>query len=370
MSHLRDERIRVLILIKGLGIGGAETLIADAAALWDTASIHYRVAYMLPWKDQLRPKIEGAGVEVVDLAWRGPGSLAAVGRFRRLCAEFDPQVIHSHLPAAGVLARLAWTPTAHVYTEHNIVDFYREPTKTLNRLTYGRNRVVIAVSEAVRESISGYPGPEPTVIPNGIRAMATTAEIEAVRSELGVDPGTSLVVHVGNIRPLKGHSNLIAATTRLVEIRQDVLVVSIGGEKNEGDLKRLRAETRRAGLEKRLLFLGRRPDARAFLAAADCVVSPSDVEGLPVVILEALALERPVVATDVGGVGTVIRDEVTGLLVSPGDPDALAAGVARCLDSPEAATWARNGRQLVEAEHGLRHMVDRYENIYRESVGE
>lgn len=364
-----STRARILVLIKGLGIGGAETLIADAAPIWDHGTFEYKVAYMLPWKDQLRSQIEAAGVEVIDLDWRGATSTGGPRNLRQLYRGFDPDLVHSHLPAAGVAARLLLPRPAHVYTEHNLVGHYRHPTRLLNRLTYARNSAVIAVSQAVAHSVSGYPGPRPLVIPNGVRADVARENPADVRRELGLANGTRLVVHVGNIRPYKGHSNLIAATRDLSANHADVLVVSIGGEKRHGDLERLKVEASSAGLDGKIRFLGRRPDARAYIAAADCVVNPSDVEGFPVVLLEALAIGRPVVATSVGGVSDVVRHEETGLLVPPGDPAALAQAIGRCLESPDASSWARNGRELVLAEYGLEKMVAGYETVYRDVLG-
>lgn len=366
MSSPPGEPAGVLILIKGLGLGGAESLIAESAPLWDRDSFEYRVAYLLPWKDHLVDRLETADVPVSCLDWSGPASVGAVARLRRLVHTWRPRIVHTHLPVAGVLGRLFATGPLQVYTEHNVVDYYRQPTKTVNRLTYGRNDRVIAVSDAVAESISRYPGPPPEVIPNGVVVdRPDETAIRATRDEIGVDSSTPLVVHVGNIRPHKGHANLTEAVSILSRQHPDVKVVSIGGEKHDGDLERVRNEASRLGLSDRLRFLGRREDAQTFVAAADVFVNPSDVEGLPLSVLEALALSRPVVATAVGGVPTVVKDGETGVLVPPGDPEALAAGMARAIESPEAKSWGEAGARLVAERHGLRSMVSGYEDLYR-----
>lgn len=366
MSPQKAERKRILVLIKGLGIGGAETLVAEAARMWDRERFDYRVAYMLPWKDQLVAPLMEAGVEVTPLDWRGaPGSRAAL-RLRRLVAGWRPDIIHSHLPSAGLLARIVAPRGCHVYTEHNIVTSYRQPTRLLNQLTYGVNRCVIAVSEAVAKSLSRYPGPEPRIIPNGVSVTVTDQQASQARAELGLRPEDRLVVHVGNIRPHKGHVNLVAAAAILLQRLPDVTIVSIGGEKNPGDLERVRLLAEENGVAHRLSFLGRREDARALMAAADLVVNPADVEGLPVAILEALALARPVVATAVGGVPAVIHHEETGLLVPPADPVRLATALEMGLSSPLAAEWGRQGARLVQRDYGLEPMVRSYEALYRE----
>jgi glycosyltransferase involved in cell wall biosynthesis len=355
-------RPRILILIWGLGIGGAEKLISEGVAHRDRSAFEYRVAYVLPWKDQLVSDIEGAGVRVVCLGGRHGWLPTAVRNLRRLAGETPFELVHAHLPSAGVVARLAAVAPV-VYTEHNLAGSYRTPVRQINRLTYRRNRAVIAVSEPVASSLARYPGPEPQVIPNGVAVSVPTGRAEAIRDELGLANGERLVVHVGNIRPHKGHGTLVEMAAALRD-RGDVRVVSIGGEKHPGDLERVRdmAANRAAPVA----FLGRRSDALDFIAAADVLVNPSDVEGLPVVILEAMSLGTPVVATAVGGVPTVIDDRTTGLLVPPGDPDRLAAAVAAVLDDAVvAANLAARAQQKVETDHGLAAMVRSVEDVYR-----
>ena len=363
MSPEKAEPTRVLVLIKGLGLGGAENLIAEAVESWDRERFEYHVAYMLPWKDQLVPRLEEQDVPVHCLGWDPPAPLRTAGNLRGLVAEWRPQIIHSHLPAASIIARLAVPGTPHVYSEHNIVDYYRRPTRWMNRITYAMNDAVVAVSKAVADSVTGYPGKDPHVVPNGIAPLRPARSRSDIRKELVMDPDTYLVVHVGNIRPHKGHRNLIAAA-EMLDTTVDALIVSIGGEKFEGDLSRLDEEVRGRRLENRIRFLGRREDAIDFIAAADLVVNPADVEGLPLTLLEALALGKPVVATSVGGVPTIIKDRETGILVPAKDPSSLASAISFALSSPDASSWGQAGAKLVAERHGIDDMIRRYEEIY------
>jgi glycosyltransferase involved in cell wall biosynthesis len=359
------DRPRILVLIKGLGIGGAERLISEGSEHWDRDRFDYRVAYFLPWKDQLVGQLRSNGV-VVDCIGSDKGlGPTAYRRLRSHLAKWDPHLIHTHLPSTGIMARLA-TSRPIVHTEHNIASSYRQPTRSVNRWTYGRNAAVIAVSGAVAEGLRGYPGPTPQVIANGVSVSVDPSAVDAIRNELALEEGQQLVVHVGNIRPHKGHENLIAATAELTAAKSGARVVSVGAEKHDGDLKRVRASAEAAGMSDRIRFMGRREDAVAFLATADVVVNPADFEGLPLAILEGLALGKPVVATAVGGVPSVIIDRETGLLVPPHDPQALAKGLIEALDSPEAKDWGRAGAALVEAEYGIARMIREYERVYEE----
>lgn len=358
-------RPTVLVVIKGLGVGGAEKLVSEGARFWDRERFDYRVVYQLPWKNQLVAALEDFGIPVECIGGRDGSSLAALRNLGWLARSDNADLMHAHLPSAGVMARLVGGAPI-VYTEHNIATSYRQPTRLLNRVTYSRNRVVTAVSDAVASSLTNYPGPTPVVIPNGVDVTVTKEQVESVRIELGLESTDPLVVHVGNIRPHKGHETLIRAAVELSNLRPGVTIVSIGGEKHEGDLARVRAAAEAAGVGRSLRFLGRRADALAFVAAADVFVNPSDVEGLPVAILEAMALGTPVAATRVGGVPSVVADGSTGLLVEQGDATRLAAAVSRLLGDPNlAGRLARHGTELVEREYGLERMVRTFEDIYR-----
>lgn len=362
------QRPRIVVAIKGLGIGGAEMLIAESARLWDQARFEYHVVYALPWKDQLVDRIRQLGIPVTCLGTRRGMTPRSWIRLRNYTAE-HADLVHAHLPAMGAVARIV-SGAPVVYTEHNVAGSYRRPVQLANRYTYGRNHAVTAVSAAVAESIAAYPGPHAEVVSNGVSVAVETGAPAAARAELGIASATPLVVHVGNIRPHKGHANLVAATGRLVELVPDVRVVSIGGEKNDGDLDRVRHLAADAGVADHLSFLGRREDALAFVAAADVFANPSDFEGLPVAVLEAMALRRPVVATAVGGVPAIVQPDVSGILVPARDPDGLAEGIAALLhDRQRAERLADAGQKIVERDYSLEAMVRRFEAIYEEVLG-
>jgi glycosyltransferase involved in cell wall biosynthesis len=361
------RRRRILIFIKGLGLGGAERLIVESVPAWDRDTFEYEVAYVLPWKDQLVPELVGLQVRVHCLAARAPLLPRPLMALRHLLRMGSFDLVHAHLPTAGVAARLV-SPVPVVYTEHSLASSHRWLTGLLNRITYPRNAAVTAVSEAVATSVARYRSPV-EVVPNGVSCRVDPVEAEKARAELELD-GRPLVVHVGNIRPQKGHRNLIEVAERLKRANHPALIVSIGGEKLAGDRTALEREVEERGLREHVRFLGRRSDARAFIAAADVVVNPSDDEGLPVALLEALALERPVVATAVGGVPAVIRSGETGILVEKGDSAGMAEGITTLLADPEQARrLGKAGRAMVEARYGIETMVRSFEHIYRRVLG-
>jgi glycosyltransferase involved in cell wall biosynthesis len=357
------RRPTIVVAIKGLGIGGAEKLIVEGSRFWNRDRFDYRVAYALPWKDQLVEPLVDQGIPVECFGSSRGMTPTSAWRFGKLTRRWDASIVHAHLPSMGAVARVTQRVPV-VYTEHNLASSYRMPVRMVNRATYSRNAAAIAVSDAVADSIASYPSPSKQVIPNGVDVDGGI-DTAGVREELGLDDSQHLVMHVGNIRPLKGHANLVAAAASLTRTRKDIHIVSIGGEKTDGDLASIRQMATDLGVSDHMRFLGRRQDALAFIAACEVYVNPADVEGLPVTILEALALARPVVATSVGGVPSIVRDGETGILVPPGDPDAIARAIIWMVDNPRTAgTYGTNGRSLIQEHHGIEHMVRQTESVY------
>jgi len=340
--------------------------VAEGARFWDRDRYEYHVAYVLPWKSDLVADLETQGVPTMCIGGERGLSPTSLLHMRTLIRNLRADVVHAHSPSVGIAARLV-SSVPIVYTEHNLASSYRPLTQVANRLTYGRNNAVTAVSQAVADSLVGYPGPTPIVISNGVSVDVEKLNGQGARSELGIDEGRPMIVHVGNVRPGKGHDTLTRAVAFLTKRFPDCAVVSVGGEKYPGDLDRYRRLAESSGVADSLHFVGRRADALDFIAAADVYVNPSDVEGLPVSILEAMYLQKPIVATGVGGVPAVIRDRETGLLVAPGDAVALAEAVAELLGNAELRTeLGTAARSLVVTEYSLQSMVAAFENIYED----
>ena len=358
------HRAKVLVVVKGLGLGGAEKLISGSARFWNRDRFDYQVAYALPWKNHLVPSLAEQGIPVHCVGTFGATSIPSVWGLRRLVGSWRPDVIHAHLPTMGIAVRW-FTDTLVVYTEHNLTRSYHPLTRLVNQMSYRRNAAVIAVSQAVADSVATYQGPSPIVVLNAVDCRPDPHLASMARIELGIKPDAQLVVHVGNMRPNKGHENLIHAARVLKEDMPHVVVVSIGGEKRAGDHARISALAAELGLEGTIRFLGRRDDALSFVEAADVFVNPADIEGLPVSILEAMALGRPVVATSVGGVPKVIESERNGLLVDPRAPAELAAAIKRLLvDRNLAKNLAREALIDVKRDYGLERMVHEVESVY------
>ena len=329
--------IRVLWLTKGLGRGGAERLLVGMARRLDRGRVDVEVAYMLPWKDALVPELAATDVRTHCLGARSAFDVRWAMRLRRLVETSGFDIVHTHAPHPGIGARLfvpASVPIVH--TEHNTWDRYRPVTRWGNAATYRRNAAVIAVSQAVADSIRPWqvgsrPAPRVDVVHHGADLPVVPAgrSRAAPRELLGLDPGALVVGTVGNLTPKKDHLTLLEAHASVVATRPEARLVIVGTGPQE---EQLRSAVRSLGIEDSVRLTGSRDDVAELLAAFDVFAMSSRHEGLPIALLEAMASGLPVVATRVGGIPEVVDDGVNGLLVPPGDAGMLAAAIGKLLD--------------------------------------
>jgi glycosyltransferase involved in cell wall biosynthesis len=365
----------VLWLIKGLGPGGAERLLVDAAPFVDRDRYDVECAYLLPWKDHLAADLRAAGVLTRCLEVRRPWNPAWVSRLRQLLRDERFDVVHAHLPSAGVGARAAARKMgthrpAVVYTEHNTWDRYRAVTRRANARTYDRNDAVIAVSRSVADSIALPAGASVTVtvIPNGVdgdrlRRQAMTRN--AARGALEVPEDALAIGTVGGITAKKGHVGLVRAARTVVDEFPDAQFVFVGLPIDPAPVT---AEVDRLHLGRHVKLAGYLPNAATVMPAFDVYCLPSRFEGMPVSLLEAMSLGLPSVATGVGGVPEVVTNGVDAMVVPPDDPDALAAALVELLRDPDRRA-AMGERAGTTAEgFSLESMVRRTEAVYEAAL--
>jgi glycosyltransferase involved in cell wall biosynthesis len=356
----------VLWLIKGLGAGGAEHLLCSLARAFPEGTATVEAAYVLAWKDALVADLSDAGVTVRPLGVMRFTDIRWVARLWSLLRRGNFDVVHTHSPAVASVVRLVALGLprrrrpALVTTEHSQWSGHPAPTRWANRATFGRDRAHLAVAAMVRASLPEHLRSRVEVVRQGVDAAALAARAaghESVRAELGVADDEVLVVTVANLRRHKGYPDLLAAAAALPDHATAIRIVAAG----QGPLAaEMAAEAERLGLGDRFRFLGYRTDVPRLVAAADLFVLASVVEGLPIALVEALALATPVVATAVGEVPSVVDDGVHGLLVPPGRPDRLAAALAELAADPErrramAGAAAVRGAELDIGAAALHH---------------
>jgi glycosyltransferase involved in cell wall biosynthesis len=369
-----SERIKVLWLIKGLGTGGAEKLLEMALNYLDKDKFEYQAAYFLKKKDVLVPQLEKAGVPTFCLNIEKPYDPKALWKILRYLRQEKIDVLHIHSPYPAVLGRLAGRLAgvkAIIYTEHNIVEKYHFLTRLGNVLTYQLNDAIIAISDAVSGSIKKWPTARKRKvyrIYNGVDYDAIqklVTDPKSIRQSLKIDERNMVVGTVAHIQPQKGYRYLIEAARLVLDKYPNVTFVIVGGEKVEGGRKELEDLSTELGIRKNVIFTGSRSDALQVMAGFDLFVLPSVWEGFGIVFLEAMALGKPVIGTNVGGIPEVVQDGVTGYLVEPRNPPQLADKMLQLLnDETTRRQMGIKGQQRVKELFDIKIQVSKIEQIY------
>jgi len=315
----------------------------------------------------LRHRMKQAPVTVLTLPSFGEVDPRGILGLARIISRGRFDLMHMHSSRAhtmGALAAALVRFRPRVVSRRSRHSTRRDP---INRWKYGSGiDRVVAISRAVRRSLleSGFDPEDVDLVPSGIDPpRRRDGARKAVIAEFGLPADAELAVCVANLVALKGHRTLIRAVALLAGRRPALRVILAGGGPLLGDLE---GAARSAGVKKHILFCGFRNDIDRLLSAADLSVCPSLSEGLGLSILDALAMELPVAASDVGGIPEIISHEETGLLVPPGDPAALAEAMERLLDDRDTATrLGRAGRKIVLEKYSVKAMVQGTEAVYR-----
>lgn len=361
---------RVLQVVLRLDPGGTERLVIEIVR-----RLHARVPMAVccleepgAWAD----RITALGVPVTALS-RPPGFHPRLAlRVAAVARAAGASVLHCHHYSPFVYGRLACLASPGlraVYTEHGrLSDAPPSFKRTLaNRVIMAGAADLYAVSHDLRAHLLGEAVPERMrVIWNGIDPgdAPSPAARAAARAALEVGDEDYVVGAVARLDPVKDLVTLIEAVSegRRTQPRLRLAVVGEGPER-----PRLEAAIRAAGAGAYIRLLGHRDDVRALLPGFDIFANSSTSEGISLTLLEAMAAERPIVATRVGGTPEVVLDGDTGRLVPARDGAAFGAAlVDTARDSARAEDWGRAGRARLLAHFTIDEMVRRYEAVYRE----
>lgn len=338
----------------------------------------HEVIVATPAISELAPKARDAGMEVYDEVSFQKGThpylvVQDVLRLKKIIEERRIQILHTHGSkdswAGAVAAYLASPRPLTIRTRHNIFPVARHP---LNRLLYRRlTDHLVVISEFILNSYihDGFMEAQnislihSSIDLNRFNPQAITKGI--FRKELGISPDEVLVGMVANIVPYKGPEIFLEAAYNILEKRGGVRFFLIG-EGDDALEKKLKEEVKQKGLAKKIIFTGIREDIPAVLADLDIFCLPSYEEGLGTAILEAMAMEKPVVATRVGGIPDSVIEGETGFLIDPGDSDNLSQNILSLMDSPQKAKqMGKKGRLRIEQEFTLQTMTEKTEDLYK-----
>ncbi|MGW4063166.1 glycosyltransferase [Amycolatopsis sp. NPDC004747] len=344
--------MRVLHVISEMGAGGAETLVAGMAARGEE---HGWVSAVASGGGFRADALAAAGTPAfpVPLARRSKaGVLKAAWATRRAISRFRPDVVLAHNVGASLVTRLAGRRPITVF--HGVADEDYPAAARILRRTSGR---VVAVSTATADRLTAAGLERPAVIPNAVFPREPVFGRAEIRASLGVPERTPVALCLARLEPQKRHDVLLDAWAA---VDGDAVLWLAGDGSLRPELAR-----RAAALGRRVEFLGTRTDVPDLLAAADVTVLTSDWEGLPLAVLESMAAGRPVVATDVGGIGGVLSGG-GGIVVPPANPAATAAALTTLLFDPAAReTAAAEGIRAVERGYDPHALMKSYDELLR-----
>lgn len=363
---------RVLFVTTSTTVGGAEKTLFSLATLLDPREYQTAAIVCLKPLGPYGERLKQLGFKVISLNMTGRPSFRHVRELARIIDHERPDLVHAVMYQAIQLCRLARKRADQKFklVSSPRVNYRTRSAATLlvDRLLKGGDDMLIAECEASRRFLLSRLGYDPRkvgVVYNGVDIAswpASKLERSQKRIELRMSAGELLFGSIGRLDTQKGHVHLVEAMALLrAKVNARCAIIGDGPRRHALEL----AVSKRA-MEKSVLLLGERDDVTAWLSTLDVFVLPSLWEGLPNALLEAMALGLPVVASAVDGIPEVVEHGVTGLLVPPHDPEALAKALSEL--AADAALRQRLGdaaKKLISEKFTLINMIGEYQKAYR-----
>jgi len=368
------QKTKIIFLTTGLNYGGAETQLVHLASRLKKRGWNVQVISMIPPVAYVE-ELERAGIPVYSLEMRrGVPDPRGLFRLVKILRREGPQILTTFMYHANLLGRLGGKIAGVPIIISSIRnENFGGPTRDkIMRLTDWMADVTVINSRLAGETVvkrGVVPPKKLRVIPNGLEIDKFSWTLEQrlnARKALEINSTkTFLWIAIGRLEKQKDYSNLLEAFSIVLREKPDTFLFIVGQGPLENKLKKLAEEL---GINQKVSFLGLRRDIPDLLAAADALVLSSAWEGLPNVVMEAMAASKPIVATSVGGVPELILEGKTGYLVPPKDPKALAQAMLKLMDLPESAreTMGQLGRKYIEESYSLERVVDMWEELYIE----
>ncbi len=284
-----------------------------------------------------------AGLPVATISERRRWDTEAIPQLRRIIAEYRPDILESRNIKSHFLVRVLglhkqypWVAWNHGYTARDWLD---RAYSQLDRWSLQAAFRVVTVCGPFAETLEdrGIDRRKITILHNFVKPFVPVPaeDVERLRRSLGLQ-GKAVILAVGRLSSEKGHANLLQAAARLEKMNDvpDFCVVVVGDGPEKESLLRL---VTRLGIGQRIVMAGFQTDVRPYYCLSTLLALPSYSEGSPNVVLEAMAAGLPIAATDAGGVPEILEDGVTGLMVKPGDPQAMAETILRILRDKDLA---------------------------------
>jgi glycosyltransferase involved in cell wall biosynthesis len=363
-----EMKPRVLHVVDSLEIGGMERLVHDLAIARgaETTSVACLVSV-----GSFGEALRNQGIKVELIGTKG-GFIPTVWRMSRHLRRVRADLLHCHslysFLNGSTAARLAGNIPA-VVTKHGASVPGNGPGSRMNRLLI-RHADVVAVSREAMDVVKAWTRNSRSLcyIPNGLslRPYENLPSRRSARMRLGLPESSFIIGVVARVTRTKGHRLLLDVFARLQSRMPNALLLIVG---DGAELPAVKAHIRKLALENSVQVMGERQDVPAILAALDVFCLPSETEGMPMTVLEAMAAGLPVLASNVGGIPELLEQGRAGLMVPPRAPDELEAALLTLANDPvRARDMGRAGRERLLKEFSLECTLNAYEDLYRQAI--
>jgi glycosyltransferase involved in cell wall biosynthesis len=364
---MNSQKIKIIYIIDGLVIGGAQRLLVDLIKALDKSLLDIKVVTLIK-KGILAEEIEKLGIPVIFQPKTSKLGLGLVFKLRKFLKAESPDIVHTHLFGGdtwGRLAAILAKVPVIISTEHNInlnESFVKKLVKLL--LSFFTNKI-IAVSQGAKDyavEIEKIKAAKISVIYNGL-----DTDIFTFRGFKPIDLSLPIqAVVVARLEEQKGHQYLLEAMPLILNKYANFNLNIIGSGSLEQDLK---LQVEKLKIKDHVVFWGEQLELGKILPAMDLFILPSVWEGLGIVILEAQAIGLPVIASNVGGIREVVEDTQTGLLFEPKNPTAIFNAVDKLLSSQDLAQQivSKANKQITE-KFNIKIIALAYSNLYFDLV--
>lgn len=369
---MENYPLKLMHIVLSLNTGGLEKVVINLLKGVDRDT-YTPILCCLEEPGTLAPEVEQLGVKIIVLEKKRTGiDYLAVAKLASILRREGVNIIHCHGTAPqfyGALAgRIVRVPRI-IYTKHDRIPCNTKSELLMRRFLARMTSKVIAVSDDAREvavNVEKIPQEKVITIFNGIDTQKYRLNIDIIakKLEIGVSAYDFVIGIVARLAPEKDHNMLLDAF-RIVRERmnQGIKLVIVGG----GDLREeLENKAKLLSINDDVIFLGERHDIPELLAAFNLFALSSTTEGLSITLLEAMAAELPIVATDVGGNPEIVLNDQTGLIVPAKSPDSMAQSIMKIINNKNMAEkMGEAGREMVCANFSLEAMIQKHDEIWR-----
>jgi len=353
--------MKILQVIPYFCFGGAETMCENLCYAQKKLGHDVVVVSLYPERTPISQRMEAAGVRIVYLDKKLGMDVSMVPKLLRLMKQEKPDVVHTHLDVvkyAAAAAKMAGIRRC-VHTVHNVAQKEAEGlAQKINKVYFRMGWTKpVALSPEVRRTIAqvyGMPEHEIPVIYNGVDLSRCSPKMDYADRE------TMLLLHIGRFNEQKNHEGLLRSFRRLLEKHPQCRLRLVGDGELKSDMEKL---ARELGIAGSVEFSGSQSDVHPFLQSADLFLLPSNYEGMPMTIIEAMGTGLPIVATAVGGVPDMVENQVSALL-TPCDEQAVCDACDKLL--ADAQLRERLGRNALagSVKFSAEQMAKNYCNFY------